>query len=124
VYLQATEPMSDLVPAKRARRKLPAAVVALGVTSFFTDVGSEMIFPLLPVFVASLGASPAFLGLVEGLADATASLFKLASGYLADRAPRKKPFVLLGYGLAAAVRPLVALATAPLHVLAERDTDR
>ncbi len=107
-----------------ARRRLPAAVIALGVTSFFADVGSEMIFPLLPVFVASIGASTLFLGLVEGLADATSSLLKLASGYVADHTGRKKPLVLFGYGVAALVRPLVALATAPWHVLAVRVTDR
>lgn len=109
---------------KEKRTRLPSAVVALGVTSFFADVGSEMIFPLLPVFVASLGASTVFLGLVEGMAEATASLLKLASGYIADHSRRKKPLVLFGYGLAAAVRPLVALATAPWHVLAVRITDR
>jgi len=103
---------------------LPRAVLALGVTSFFTDIGSEMVFPLLPVFVVSLGAGTAFLGLVEGLADAVASLLKLASGYAADRARRRKPLVLFGYGLASAVRPLMALATAPWHVLAVRATDR
>ncbi|KAB2641791.1 MAG: MFS transporter [Verrucomicrobia bacterium] len=107
-----------------ARRRLPAAVIALGVTSFFADVGSEMIFPLLPVFVASLGASTTFLGLVEGLADATSSLLKLGSGYVADHTRRRKPLVLFGYGVAALVRPLVALATAPWHVLAVRVTDR
>ncbi|MEN9578416.1 MAG: hypothetical protein RJA70_1425 [Pseudomonadota bacterium] len=107
-----------------SRRRLPAAVIALGVTSFFADVGSEMIFPLLPVFVASLGASTTFLGLVEGLADATSSLLKLASGYVADSTGRKKPLVLFGYGVAALARPLVALATAPWHVLAVRLTDR
>lgn len=107
-----------------ARRRLPAAVIALGVTSFFADVGSEMIFPLLPVFVASLGASTTFLGLVEGLADATSSLLKLASGYVADHTRRRKPLVLFGYGVAALVRPLVALASAPWHVLAARVTDR
>jgi MFS family permease len=103
--------------------RLPAAVIALGFTSFFTDVGSEMIFPLLPAFVASLGAAPAFLGLVEGLADATSSLLKLASGYVSERR-RKKGIVLFGYGIAGSVRPLVALATAPWHVLAVRVTDR
>ncbi len=107
-----------------ARRRLPSAVIALGLTSFFTDVGSEMIFPLLPVFITSLGASPAFLGLVEGLADATSSLLKLASGYVADHTRHRKPLVLFGYGIAAVVRPLVALATAPWHVLAVRVTDR
>lgn len=116
-----TPPPEDAVPP---RRRLPAAVIALGLTSFFADIGSEMIFPLLTVFIASLGAAPAFLGLVEGLADATSSLLKLASGYVADRAPAKKPLVLFGYGAAAIVRPLVALATAPWHVLAVRVTDR
>lgn len=108
----------------RHRRRLPPAVIALGLTSLFTDVGSEMIFPLLPVFIASLGASAAFLGLVEGLADATSSLLKLVSGYVADRAARRKPLVVFGYGVASVVRPLVALATAPWHVLAVRVADR
>lgn len=98
--------------------------MALGITSFFSDVGSEMIFPLLPVFVASLGASPTFLGLVEGLADATSSLLKLLSGRLSDHTRRHKPWVLLGYSVAALVRPLMALATLPGHVLAVRMTDR
>jgi len=110
--------------SEKARARLPATVLLLGLTSFLTDVGSEMIFPLLPAFVASLGASPAFFGLVEGLGDAVASLLKLAAGALVDRAPAKKPFVLAGYGLAALVRPLMALATAPWHVLGVRLTDR
>src|SRR6185436_6623451 len=63
-------------------------------------------------------------GLVEGVADATSSLLKLASGYVADRVHARKPLVLFGYGIAGAVRPLVALATAPWHVLAVRVTDR
>ena len=110
--------------AVTAKRRLPATVLALGVTSFFTDVGSEMIFPLLPAFVVALGAGPAFLGLVEGLADAVSSLLKLASGYVADHTPRKKPLVLAGYGVAAVVRPLMSLAAAPWHVLAVRVVDR
>ena len=94
-------------------------------TALFTDVGTEMIFPLLPVFlVGTLGASPAYLGLVEGAATTVASLLKLASGIIADHTERRKPLVLLGYGLASAVRPFVALATRPWHVLAVRLTDR
>jgi MFS family permease len=112
-------------PARAARSALPAAVVLLGFTSLFTDIGTEMIFPLLPVFLTeSLGAGPAYLGLVEGAADAVSSLLKLASGVVADRAKQRKPLVLLGYGLASGVRPFVALATAPWHVLAVRLTDR
>src|SRR6185369_8255306 len=83
-----------------------------------------MIFPLLPVFLASLGAAPVFLGLVEGAADATSSLLKLVFGYVADRAPRKRPLVLAGYSLATVARPLVALASAPWHVLVVRVMDR
>jgi MFS family permease len=106
------------------RHTLPTTVIALGMTSFFTDVGSEMIFPLLPVFLTSLGAGAAFIGLVEGLADATSSLLKLVSGYVADRVDRKKPLVLVGYSIAALARPLVAFAVVPWHVLAVRATDR
>jgi MFS family permease len=114
-----------MAPEDRPRSRLPAAVVLLGFTSLFTDVGTEMIFPLLPVFLSeTLRASPAFLGLVEGAADTVSSLLKLASGVIADRVARRKPLVLFGYGLASAARPFVALATLPWHVLAVRVTDR
>src|SRR5262245_24072083 len=83
-----------------------------------------MIYPLLPAFLAALGAGGAFIGLVDGLADTVSALLKLASGLIADRVPRRKPLVLAGYGLAGLVRPLVALAQAPWHVLAIRATDR
>ncbi len=106
------------------RSALPRAVVLLGITSLFTDVATEMIFPLLPVFIASLGGGATFLGLIEGLADTTSSLLKLASGYWGDRPGSKKPLVLCGYGLATVARPFVALATAPWHVLVVRVTDR
>lgn len=109
---------------KPVRTKLPLAVVALGFASFFTDVASEMIFPLLPAFLATLGAGPVFLGLIEGVADAVASFLKLASGYAAERATRRKPLVLFGYGIASLARPLVAFASAPWHVLLVRVTDR
>jgi MFS family permease len=107
------------------RDRLPLAVVLLGFTSLFTDVGTEMIFPLLPVFLTeALKAGPAYLGLVEGAADTVSSLLKLASGFIADRTSRRKPLVLFGYGLASVARPFVALATRPWHVLAVRVTDR
>lgn len=105
-------------------KRLPRTVVALGVVSLLTDASSEMIVPLLPAFLVSLGASGAFVGAVNGVADTASSLMKLASGGWADRAARKKPLVLLGYGLASIVRPLVAIAQAPWHVLAIRFTDR
>jgi MFS family permease len=108
-----------------ARKRLPAAVVLLGFTSLFTDVGTEMIFPLLPLFLTDvLRAGPAYIGLVEGAADTVSSMLKLVSGYIADQIPRRKPLVLFGYGLASSVRPFIALATQPWHVLAVRVTDR
>jgi MFS family permease len=119
--------MSETSPPEppRPRARLPLAVILLGFTSLFTDVGTEMIFPLLPVFLTEvLKAGPAYIGLVEGAADTVSSLLKLASGVVADRVPRRKPLVLLGYGLSSAVRPFVALATQPWHVLAVRVTDR
>ncbi|MDP1823314.1 MAG: MFS transporter [Archangium sp.] len=105
------------------RARLPATVIALGVTSFFTDVASEAVFPLLPGFLALLGAGPTFLGLLEGVADAVSAGLKYQSGRWADRGA-KKGFVLAGYGIATLVRPLLALATLPWHVFAIRVTDR
>lgn len=106
------------------RSVLPKTIIALGWTSLLTDIGTEMIFPLLPLFLTTLGAGPALLGIIEGLADATANMLKLGVGEWSDRLRRRRPFVLFGYGLSGAVRPLMALATAPWHVLAVRVVDR
>ena len=103
---------------------LPRAVKALGVVSLLTDASSEMIYPLLPAFLIALGSGPAFLGLVEGLAEATAAGLKVLSGWLSDRARRRKPLIVAGYGLSTVARPLLALAAAPWHVLAVRLADR
>jgi MFS family permease len=105
--------------------KLPTAVYALGLTSLLNDAASDMIYPLLPLFLAgSLGAGPAVMGLIEGAAEALASLLKLAAGWASDRARRRKPFVVAGYLVASAVRPFLALATSVGAVLAIRLTDR
>ncbi|GAB4238796.1 MAG: MFS transporter [Deltaproteobacteria bacterium] len=105
--------------------KLHRNVVALGFVSLLTDLSSEMIYPLLPVFLtATLAAGPAALGLIEGVAETTASLLKLFSGAWSDRTGRKKPLVLAGYGLSTLARPLVGFATGWGHVLAVRFSDR
>ena len=107
------------------RKKLPRAVVALGWVSFFTDVSSEMIIPLLPFFLTTvLGGGALSLGFVEGVADATASVLKLVAGAWADKARKYRVFVVSGYGLSAIARPLVAFATAPWHVVLVRAIDR
>jgi len=108
-----------------SKTKLPRNVVALGVVSLLTDVSSDMITPLLPLFLtATLGAGPAALGVIEGVAEATASFLKLLSGAWSDRAARKKPLVVWGYLLAAAARPLTAFAASWTHVLFIRFVDR
>jgi MFS family permease len=106
------------------RAPLGRTVLALGLVSFFQDVGSEMVFPLLPALLAGLGAGPAFLGLIEGAADAVAALVKYKAGGYSDRARRRKPLLIGGYTLPTIVRPLLALATSPWHVLSVRLADR
>ena len=104
---------------------LPRAVRALGTVSLLTDLSSEMIDPLLPSFlVGTLRAGPAFVGLVEGVAESVASLMRVVAGRVSDRLPRRKPVIVAGYGLSSLARPLVALASAPWHVLAVRAVDR
>ncbi|MFN0008652.1 MAG: MFS transporter [Planctomycetota bacterium] len=109
----------------KPRERLPKSVIAFGWTSFFTDVSSEMIAPLLPFFLTSmLGGGALALGWVEGFADALSSVLKLVSGRLSDRFGRSRLFVLGGYVLSSIARPLVALAAAPWHVVAVRALDR
>ena len=107
------------------RRLLGGNVLWLSAASCLNDASSEMIFPLLPVFlVGTLGAGPAFLGLVEGVAETTAAFVKLGGGWLSDRVGRRRALVGWGYGVAAATRPLMAAALAPWHVLTIRFADR
>jgi MFS family permease len=100
-------------------------VLWLSVASFLNDAASEMIYPLLPLFLTgTLGAGAAFVGLIEGAAESASSLLKLASGWLADRTGRRKPLTVLGYGTAALARPLIALVSVAWQVLAIRLLDR
>src|SRR5688500_19413727 len=88
-------------------------------------MSSEMIYPLLPSFlVGPLKAGPAFVGLVEGIAESLASLMRLVAGRISDRMPRRKPLIVAGYALSSAARPLIAAAAAPWHVLAIRAPHR
>jgi len=93
--------------------------------SFFTDVSTEMIYPLLPVFLASvLGANASFIGAIEGVAETTASLLKLVSGWWSDKVGSRKILVVIGYGIATIVRPFTAATHTARQVLAIRLTDR
>lgn len=105
--------------------RLPRNVVAISVVSLLNDASSEIIYPMLPAFLAlALGASPKAIGVVEGVAESVSSLLKLVSGYLSDKTGRRKGLVVFGYGLASVARPLLALATTWYQVLAVRFSDR
>src|ERR1700722_9529322 len=110
-------PSEDQTPATRN-------IYVFGITSFLNDTASEMAYWVLPAFLASLGAGPAQLGLIEGLAESVASFAKLFSGYLPDHIDRRKPIVVAGYAAANAVKPLLAIVTAWWHILLIRFTDR
>ncbi|MEZ5576140.1 MAG: MFS transporter, partial [Candidatus Competibacteraceae bacterium] len=104
---------------------LPRAVWLLGLVSFCNDAASELVYPLVPLYLASvLLAGPRALGLIEGIAEATGSLLKLFAGVLADRTRSTKPWVVGGYGLAALTRPLLAFANSWPSVLTLRFADR
>lgn len=107
------------------RSRIPRTVWALGFVSMFMDISSEIVHSLLPLFLtATLGASVAMVGLIDGIAEATASISKVFSGYISDRIGRRKPLILLGYGLGALSKPLFALAGSPGLVLGARFVDR
>lgn len=112
-------------PAKSGKPRLARNVVILGLVSLCNDASSEMIYPLLPLFLTTtLGASAEMLGLIEGIAESTAAVLKLFSGWLSDRLGRRKVLAVAGYSLSAATRPLIALATAGWQVLLVRFSDR
>ncbi len=107
------------------RKGLTRNVVILGFVSLLNDGASEMIYPLLPVFLtAVLGAGPATLGTIEGIAETTASLLKLYSGYWSDRVKKRKGWIFVGYAISNVIRPLIAFSTSWLQVLALRFSDR
>lgn len=108
-----------------ASPKIPRTVWILGLVSMFMDVSSEIIHALLPLFMTgTLGLSVAMVGLVDGIAEATASITKIFSGYVSDRMGRRKPLILIGYGLGAASKPLFAVAAGALPILGARFADR
>jgi MFS family permease len=106
------------------RPRLHPTVIVLAVVSMLHDLAGDMVTPLLPALLATMGSGPAALGLIEGTADATGSLLKLVSGYVADRLGHLKALTVLGYGIANFVRPLLAVTSAWWQVLVIRFGDR
>ena len=110
--------------AERASARVPSGVKALGAVSFFNDVASEMVYPLLPAFVFRLGGGAVALGALDGAADLVSAAVKWGSGALADRPGWRRPLILAGYLVAVLVRPLMAVTSAAWQVIGFRVVDR
>ena len=129
----AADPLeSEVVAARlgasglwRRYRRLPRNVFAISLVSLLNDASSEIVYPLLPVFLSlTLGASPGIVGLIEGTAESISSLLKLLAGQLSDRHGKRKVFVVFGYALSSFTRPLLAFASSWAQVLGLRLADR
>jgi len=111
-------------PPPDTSQSTPRNVYVFGLTSFLNDTASEMAYWVLPAFLASLGAGPAQLGIIEGVAESVASFAKLFSGYVTDKVSERKPIVVAGYVVANAVKPLLALVSSWRQILGIRFSDR
>ncbi len=111
-------------PPPSLPQSTPRNVYAFGLTSFLNDTASEMAYWVLPAFLASLGAGPEKLGIIEGVAESVASFAKLFSGYVTDKVSHRKPIVVGGYVVANAVKPLLALVSSWWQILGIRFSDR
>jgi MFS family permease len=110
--------------APKNKLRIPRVVIILGFVSLFTDVATEMIYPLVPVFVAALGSGAILLGVIEGVAETTASMLNLVSGIVSDRIKKRKLLVLLGYSISSLVRPFTGLVTSGWQIVIIRMLDR
>jgi MFS family permease len=109
---------------KKSKKGIPRIVIMLGVVSLFTDTASEMIYPLVPVFVASLGSGAIVLGFIEGIAETTAAMLKLLTGIISDKTGKRKLFVVIGYTLSSFIRPLTGIVSAAWQIVIIRMFDR
>lgn len=108
----------------KSRKKIPGVVIMLGIVSFFTDSASEMIYPLIPVYITAMGSGAIMLGVIEGIAETTSSLLKLVSGVISDKTGKRKLLVLTGYTISSLIRPLTGLVTAAWQIILIRMFDR
>lgn len=99
-------------------------IIILGITSLLTDISSEMVYPLIAVYLSSLGATPAIIGLIEGIAESLASLLKVFSGHFSDKIKRRKPFAIFGYSFSGIGKFLLYISTSWHYVLFARIFDR
>jgi MFS family permease len=108
----------------RDKKRIPVTVIMLGIVSLFTDAASEMIYPLVPVYVAALGSGAIILGIIEGVAETTAAMLKLVSGVISDKTGKRKIFVLVGYTVSTLFRPLTGVVSAAWQIIIIRMLDR
>jgi MFS family permease len=106
------------------KNRIPHVVIMLGIVSLFTDAASEMIYPLVPVFVAALGSGAILLGIIEGVAETTASMLKLLSGIISDKIGKRKLLVLIGYSISSFIRPFTGIVTSGWEIVIVRMFDR
>jgi MFS family permease len=107
-----------------SKKRIPHVVIMLGIVSLFTDAASEMIYPLVPVFVAALGSGAILLGVIEGVAETTASMLKLISGIISDKIGKRKLLVLIGYSISSFIRPFTGIVTSGWEIIIVRMFDR
>ena len=110
--------------APRSKAKITRNVVMLGLVSLFTDAASEMIYPLVPLFVTLLGSGALVLGVIEGVAETTAAMLKLVSGVLSDKTGKRKRFIVIGYGISTLIRPFTGAVSAAWQIVLVRMVDR
>lgn len=106
------------------KTKIPETVIILGFVSLFTDSATEMIYPLVPVFVAALGSGAIILGVIEGVAETTAAMIKLFSGIISDKTGKRKLLVLTGYSISTIARPFTGAVSAAWQIIFVRMLDR
>ena len=109
---------------EKVKKRIPHVVIMLGIVSLFTDAATEMIYPLIPVYIAALGSGAILLGIIEGVAETTASMLKLISGVISDKIGKRKLLVLIGYSISSLVRPLTGMVTSAWEIIIVRMFDR
>lgn len=115
---------SDIMNEKKKIFGLEKNAFFTGLTSFFTDTSTKMVYSVMPLFLLSIGASKTTISLIEGIAESTASLLKVISGYWSDKIGKNKSFMIIGYGITAIITPLYALARIPIQILFFRFFER
>ncbi len=116
--------LSSIMNEKKKIFGLEKNAFFTGLTSFFTDTSTKMVYSVMPLFLLSIGASKTTISLIEGIAESTASLLKAISGYWSDKIGKNKPFMIIGYGITAIITPLYALARIPIQILFFRFFER